>query len=88
MALEPQRTDMPNDARNDTSGRFAPKYPNESFTGALDELGEVGTREVAEHVGCDFDTARLRLQNLAEQGAVEKRQVSSVTLWSLAEVPA
>jgi hypothetical protein len=85
MGIELQDRRMPNDARNDTSGRFVSKYPKEAFLDALRGANETGTREIAREVGCDYDTARLRLYNLAEQGTIQKRQVSSVTLWSLQE---
>lgn len=85
MATEPQRANMPNDERNDVSGQFVAKYRDEVFTDALREHGETGTREIAREVGCDYDTARLRLQRLAERGTIQKRQVSGVTLYSLPE---
>lgn len=85
MASEPQSADMPNDERNDASGQFVAKYRDEAFTEALRKQGETGTREVAHTVGCDYDTARLRLRQLAEDGTVQRRQVSGVTLYSLPE---
>jgi hypothetical protein len=85
MVIEIQTRMMPNDTRNDTSGQFAPKYGDEAFFDALRELEETGTREVAGEVGCDYDTARVRLQALAERDIIHHREVSNVSLWSLPE---
>jgi nucleotide-binding universal stress UspA family protein len=40
---------------------------------------------VEEEVGCDYDTARRRLRRLAERGEVDRRQVSSLTLWTVSD---
>ena len=83
------RTSMPdcrrNEKRDDQSGQYASNYDDEVFLDALATLGETGAREVSEEVGCDYDTARRRLRRLAEQGEVDRRQVSSLTLWTVAD---
>lgn len=73
---------MPNTARNDESGQYAAKYADEDFLDALDALGEATTREVAEHVGADHDTARRRLNALADEDRVGRRKVAATILWS------
>ena len=73
---------MPNDARNEKSGQFAPKYADEDFLEAVQTLGEATTREVAEHVGADHDTARRRLNTLADENRVGRREIAATILWS------
>lgn len=82
MATEPQAALMPNDQRESESGQFASKYPDETFLSALNDLGEAGTRDVAEHVGCDRDTARRRLTALAESSDANRRKIAGAILWS------
>ena len=74
-----------NEKRDDQSGRYASNYDDEVFIDALATLGETGAREVSEEVGCDYDTARRRLRRLAERGEVDRRQVSSLTLWTVSD---
>lgn len=88
MAQEPQRSVMPNDKQDEQTGRFEKKYADEDFLNALAALEEATTREVAEHVGADHDTARRRLNALADEERVERRKIAATILWSGAEVPA
>ena len=83
MGLDTQSAAMPNDATDAETGRFVSKYEDEDFLAALETLGEAGTRAVADEVGCNRDTARVRLTALAEQGAVERREIAGAILWSL-----
>lgn len=82
MASTPQQTAMPNDVRNDESGQFVPKYADADFLAAVDTFDEATTREVAEHVGADHDTARRRLNALADKGRVGRRRIAATILWS------
>ena len=87
MATPPQQQVMANDVRNEESGQFVPKYDDEDFIEAVQALEEATTREVAEHIGADHDTARRRLNKLADEGRVGRREIAATILWS-AEVPA
>ena len=81
-----QKSRMPNDARNDTSGQFVEKYPRGAFLRAITEAQPVaGTGEVADAVGCKHDTAYKRLHRLLDEGTIEKRKVGNMLLWSLAD---
>jgi hypothetical protein len=84
MGLDAQSAAMPNDATDAETGRFVSKYEDEDFLAALETLGEAGTRAVADEVGCNRDTARVRLTALAEQGDIERREIAGAILWSLA----
>ncbi|EMA29082.1 MULTISPECIES: helix-turn-helix domain-containing protein [Halobacteriales] len=71
--------------RDENSGRFSEEYPRDDFLRVLEELGAVGTTDVAEHVGCDRRTAYLKLQSLEEEGDVESRKVGNALLWELVD---
>jgi predicted transcriptional regulator len=88
MAGEIERTSMPNDVTDPETGRFVSKYPDEAFVDALRELGETGTGEIAREVGCNRETARVRLTDLGERGVLDRRRVGNTTLWSPSEVEA
>jgi predicted transcriptional regulator len=88
MAEELERTSMPNDVIDPETGRFVSKYPDEAFVDALRELGETGTGEIAREVGCNRETARVRLTGLADQGVLSRRRIGNTTLWSPSETEA
>jgi predicted ArsR family transcriptional regulator len=71
--------------RDEASGQYEDTYPEEEFLDAIQELGGGGTREIAEQVGCHRDTARRRLNSLAEKGAVSRRDVGDSALWLIAD---
>jgi predicted transcriptional regulator len=68
-------------ADRDEDGNYVETYPTEEFLEALGE-GEEGTQHVADVVGCSYPTAYKKLNNLAEEGEVEKRKVADTILWS------
>lgn len=69
--------------RDEESGEFIQKYPQEEFLQALEELDSAGTTDVSEHVGCDRRTAYLKLQSLEEEGKVTSQKVGNALLWKL-----
>lgn len=72
--------------RDEGSGRFTDSYAPEAFLEALRELGgAAGTRDVAEEVGCNRETARRRLTDLERHGKVTRSTVGDAYLWSLVE---
>lgn len=85
MEAETEAVDMPNDETDPETGRFVSKYPDEAFLGALDELGATGTGEIAREVGCNRETARVRLADLAESGVLDRRRVGNTILWSVSD---
>ena len=77
---------VPNDRRDDKSGRFTEKYPKEAFLNAIDNLGgAAGTQEIADQVGSNYNTTYSKLQKLEDEGEVESRKVANAHLWSVAE---
>jgi hypothetical protein len=69
------------------SGEFEQVYADEAFIDALDELGQAGTVEVAEAVGCGEKNAYRRLGALEEEGRVTSQTVGRAKLWELVEGP-
>ena len=63
------------------SGLFDEEYPNKAFIEAVAELSPARTSEVAEIVGCDHETARLRWETLADVWELERRRLE-VGEWS------
>lgn len=85
MVPDSKPADMPNDALDPETGQFASKYADDEFLTALRDLGETGTAEVAEAVGCNRETARLRLNSLVDAGELERRRVAGAILWSIVD---
>lgn len=74
--------------RDDETGRYRRDYPDEAFLHALREHdGLTAASTVAETVGCEAETARRRLSELAERGHVERLQPSRSIFWRLADEP-
>jgi hypothetical protein len=70
-------------SRDEESGKFTEKYPEEKFIDALDELGPAGTTDISEFVDCDRRTAYLKLRSLREEGRVSSQKVGNALLWEL-----
>lgn len=64
--------------------RFTKQFEDTEFIDAVEALDDATTREVAEIVGCQKETARQRLKELAERGAVIERQVGYQSVWETA----
>lgn len=76
---------MPGAERND-SGKYTDKYPPESFTDALRELGgAAGTQDIADAVGCKYDTAYKKLRTLEDEGRVTSQKVANARLWQVGD---
>jgi predicted transcriptional regulator len=69
--------------RDEDSGKFTEEYPTAAFINALQEQGQAGTSDIADHVGCDRRTAYLKLTELEEDGTVESQKVGNALLWKL-----
>jgi hypothetical protein len=77
---------MPEDHRDQSSGRYTNKYPDREFIDAIDTLGgAAGTQEIADEVGCIYDTAYSKLVRLEEESRVTSRKVANARLWSVAD---
>lgn len=81
MSLEPVTPD-----RNEETGRYSASYSDDDFLEAIADLGgTAGTSEIADHVGCVRDSAYRRLNQLAENGCVERRRIGNSLVWFATE---
>ena len=73
---------MPND-RNEDSGKFTEQYPTEEFLSAVKEIDNATTAEVADLVGCSYDLAYRRLNELSEDEKITRMKVGSTFICNL-----
>ena len=66
--------------RND-EGKFNKKYPDRNFISAVESLPVASTQNVADKVGCSYDLAYRRLQDLEEESEIEKEEVGGSFVW-------
>ena len=75
--------------RRDDEGDFDEEYSTADILQVVREKGPIGTGGVAKAVSCHRNTARARLKNLAEEGAVEQVQLgdekNSAFVWRAVE---
>jgi hypothetical protein len=85
--MEAEQNGMVNPSRDDESGQYTPVYEDEDFIAAIrDHGGMASTRQVADAVGSDKDTAYRRLRSLRdEQGAISSEDIGNTMLWSIEE---
>jgi DNA-binding transcriptional regulator YhcF (GntR family) len=67
----------------DDEGKFNREYPDEDFISAVQTLPVASTQNVADEVGCSYDLAYRRLQNLEEVGKVEQEAVGGSFVWMI-----
>lgn len=61
------------------------QFSDQDFIQTVEQLEPCGTREVAEHIGCVRETARLRLNDLEQQDVISKRQIALGDVWHTEE---
>jgi GTP-sensing pleiotropic transcriptional regulator CodY len=77
---------MPNDERDEESGKFSEKYPDEAFIEAIEEKGgAAGSQDVADAVGCPYNTAYSKLRTLENAGRISSRKVANARLWQVSD---
>jgi len=73
---------MPGAERDDDSGQYTETYPREDFLDAVGDPGDMtGTQDVADAVGCSYESAYKKLRALDDEGAVESRKVANTRVW-------
>lgn len=85
--MEAQSETVPNESRDDRSGKYTPVYEDADFIQAIrDRDGMASTRQVADAVGCDKDTAYRRLRSLRdEQNRLTSEDIGNTLLWRVEE---
>lgn len=70
--------------RDERSGRFTEEYPNHSFIRAIEaEDGTAGTTDIAERVGCNRRTAYNKLNQMADDGILNRQKIGNSLVWSV-----
>ena len=77
---------MPGAERDDESGQYTETYSTEEFLDAIaDADGMAGTQDVADHVGCSYETAYKKLRGLEDEGTIESQKVANARAWLLVD---
>jgi len=74
---------VPYDERDAETQRFTATYADSEFLEAVREHEVAGTSEVSEAVGCTTENARVRLNDLAERGELEKLEIGGRNIYRL-----
>ena len=71
-----------NPHRDEESGQYTETYPTEDFLEAIDNTDSMaGTQDVADAVGCSYETAYKKLRQLEDTGAVNSQKVANARVW-------
>jgi len=66
------------------SGQFTEEYPPEALVEAIRNAGgAAGTQEVADAVGCSYETAYKKLRELEDADKLTHRKVGNARLWEV-----
>jgi len=69
---------------HDDQGQFATGYTDGEFLEAVYETeGLAGTTDVANAVGCSYETAIKRLSELADNGMLDTQKVANARIWMI-----
>lgn len=71
---------MPGDRDSDT-GKFTQQFSEEKFLTAVEAVETPTTSNIADYVGCSYDSAYHRLNKYADEGKVRKITVGNSFLW-------
>lgn len=69
--------------RRDGSGRYDAEYPAEDFLEAIGSVDVATTEAIAREVGCHLNTAHHRLDQLEDNGRVERGKIGNAFVWSV-----
>jgi hypothetical protein len=75
-----------NTKRAAESGQYASQYSTDTIIETLERGDVVGTQDVADALGCVYDTAYKRLRKLEDEGRVRSQKVANTRIWELADV--
>jgi len=67
--------------KRDEEGQFKREYCDEDFLSGIDELPVASTQNVADEVGCSYDLAYRRLQDLEKKGDIKREEVGGSFIW-------
>jgi predicted ArsR family transcriptional regulator len=67
------------------TGLYASQYSTDTIIETLERGEMIGTQDVADALGCVYDTAYKRLRKLEDEGRVESQKVANTRIWDLAD---
>lgn len=77
---------MVNLDREDETGRWQSKFTPEDVLQAVEDAdGYATSGDVRRALGCSYDTARRRLNELVDEGKLETMTVAGTNVYSIAE---
>jgi len=82
-------TDSDSPGRNTNraeTGLYASQYSTDTIIETLEREEMIGTQDVADALGCVYDTAYKRLRKLEDEGRVRSQKVANTRIWELADV--
>lgn len=65
----------------DDEGKYNTSYPDSEFIDAVNNLPVASTQRVSDEVGCSYDLAYRRLNNIYEDGTIERESVGGSFVW-------
>lgn len=70
--------------RDEETGQFTEEYPPEAFVKAIQDAGgAAGTQEIADAVGCSYETAYKKLRGLEDADELTHQKVGNARLWEV-----
>lgn len=77
---------MPGAERDEESGQYQETYPTNDFLEAIEAAdGMAGTQDVADYVGCSYETAYKKLRSLEDEKVVGSQKIANARVWMLAD---
>jgi predicted transcriptional regulator len=67
----------------DDDGKYNQSYTDEEFVDAVEAIPVAGTQNVAEEVGCSYDLAYRRLNQLFNDGTIAREKVGGSFVYHL-----
>jgi len=81
-----QNRELPAKARTPSNSRFAVVYPKEKFWELLSNEFQT-TRQIVDVMGCSWELAKMKLEELAKEGRAIKSPAGRIFLWKRAGTP-
>lgn len=72
---------MPGADRDEESGRYTETYATEDFLEAVAEIEMATAQDVADRIGCSYETAYKKLRQMEDRGDVSSKKVASARIW-------
>lgn len=68
-------------ADRDKEGKYTEQYSEEDFLSAIEDVDVASTQNIADEVGCSYDLAYRRLNQLENDEEIRSQKVRSAFIW-------